>query len=233
MNLSKYLYYEHDGITIYKGNCLDVMNVIESAQAIVTDPPFAFTGGISNGRSSECSDQFFAYWWRDVCKGMTRICGPMGSGFVWCDWKTAAAFAAGFAPEEQTYDFWRMSQMLFHYREMPGMGRPFRSSVDMIAYIKGPKHRDPAIPNTTHNLISSYWYYGKHKYHPSEKSPEVAGRLIGWCSSEGDTILDPFMGSGTTLVAAKQLRRKAIGIEIEEKYCEIAKRRLAQEVLDL
>jgi site-specific DNA-methyltransferase (adenine-specific) len=69
-------------------------------------------------------------------------------------------------------------------------------------------------------------------YHPTQKP--VA--LMMWCLSffpDAKTILDPFMGSGTTLRAAKDLQRKAIGIEIEEKYCEIAARRLSQEVLPL
>jgi site-specific DNA-methyltransferase (adenine-specific) len=66
--------------------------------------------------------------------------------------------------------------------------------------------------------------------HPNEKPVEVLVQLIG-CHA-GETVLDPFMGSGTTLVAAKNLNRKSIGIEIEPKYCEIAVKRLRQEVFD-
>jgi DNA modification methylase len=73
----------------------------------------------------------------------------------------------------------------------------------------------------------------RERFHPTQKPLE----LMAWCletySQPTHVILDPFMGSGTTLRAAKDLGRKCIGIEIEEKYCEIAVRRLAQTVLPL
>jgi site-specific DNA-methyltransferase (adenine-specific) len=68
--------------------------------------------------------------------------------------------------------------------------------------------------------------------HPTQKPVALMKWVLSLKWTPLGTILDPFMGSGTTLVAAKQLNRKAIGIEIEEKYCEIAVRRLSQEVFD-
>ena len=72
---------------------------------------------------------------------------------------------------------------------------------------------------------------GKQADHPCPRKLNHVAWLVRWWSAPADLVLDPFMGSGTTLVAAKNLGRKAIGIEIEEKYCEIAAKRLAQEVL--
>jgi DNA modification methylase len=68
--------------------------------------------------------------------------------------------------------------------------------------------------------------------HPCSRAMKHMEFLVRWWSEPTDTVLDPFCGSGTTLAAAKNLGRRAIGIEIEERYCEIAAKRLSQEVFD-
>ncbi len=217
------------------GDCLEVMKKLPagSIDAVVTDPPFAFTGGISNGRTACTSDQFFSFWWKAVCTELTRILKPEAEGFIWCDWRTAKTLAEGFEPDTQTYDYFRISQMLYHYREMPGQGQPFRNSVDLIAYLRGPKSKGYRIQNTTHNWISKYWYYGKHEFHPSEKDVSIAEQLISWCSDVGAIVVDPFCGSGTTLIAARNSKRHYIGIEKDPVHHSTAKKRLGQGVLPL
>jgi len=212
---------------IYCMDCLDGMREIpdNSIDCIITDPPFAFTGGISNGSSSNISSQFFLHWWRDVCRELTRILKPDAEGFIWCDWKTAAIIQDGFTVKKQTYDVFRVSQMLYHYREMPGQGNPFRSSVDMIAYLRGPKSTGERISRDTHNFISKYWYYGKHDNHPSEKDPQMGTKLLEWCSDKEDVMIDPFCGGGSFCIAAKETGRYFIGMDLDEDFTKIAQSR--------
>ncbi len=69
------------------------------------------------------------------------------------------------------------------------------------------------------------------RYHPTQNPLGLIKNIIQDYSKEGDTILDPFLGSGTTARACKDLGRKCIGIEISQEYCDIAVKRLGQEVL--
>jgi site-specific DNA-methyltransferase (adenine-specific) len=71
------------------------------------------------------------------------------------------------------------------------------------------------------------------EHHPTEKPTDLLETLVGAATVPGEVVLDPFMGSGSTLVAAKNLRRRAIGIEIEERFAEIAAERCSQGALDL
>jgi len=227
-------YHQENGCVIYHGDCREILQAVGLSDAVITDPPFSFAGGISNGFASRADSQFFECWLADVFRLLHRVSVPTSAWALWCDWRTASIYDEVLGSSASDYyDQRRVSQVIIHDREMIGMGSPFRNQVDWIAIVRG-KSTDfrERIPSDQPNILRDYWYYGKHDFHPAEKSPAIAGKLIKWLSDEGQTVIDPFMGSGTTLIAAKALARKAIGIEIEEKYCEIAAKRLSQEVFD-
>ena len=99
------------------------------------------------------------------------------------------------------------------------------------------EYEDLRRPFNLERFTSDVWEYdsapqGSKRTHPAAKPEPMLRRMIEASTKTGAIILDPFMGSGTTLRAAKDLGRKAIGIELDRKYCDIAVKRLAQEVLD-
>lgn len=207
-------YYEDAaaGITIYHADCLNVLPQLGSAEAVITDPPYNV--GIQYGHLTDDRRYDYGAWcreWFGECRRVAEV----------------VAIAPGFPNvglwAEIAWPSWVLAWM------KPGaMGRsPVGFCNWEPVYLWGvPKKRDgvdtftaPIIP--TKELDS----------HPCPKPLMWGKRLVSLLSEVGDVIVDPFMGSGTTLRAAKDLSRRAIGIEIEERYCEIAAKRLAQEVL--
>jgi site-specific DNA-methyltransferase (adenine-specific) len=113
----------------------------------------------------------------------------------------------------------------------PGLGWRYRRQHEMVmvAHRVGGKLRWADESVAVPNIVKAF--PPRERLHPNEKPLQLVTAFLAWHSQPGDTILDPFMGSGTTLRAAKDLGRHSIGIELEERYCEIAAHRLAQECL--
>lgn len=194
-------YYNEGGITIYHGDCRDILPYLPKVDLVLTDPPYGL--GIA---ANPFRQRFEKQAWDDVVVDSALLGTVINAGHQAIVWG-GNYFGL---PAHQCFLVWDKLQP-----------QEFSSSMCEQAWTN---LKMPAKLFRRH--VISY-----EKLHPTQKPSE----LIEWCLrfTDADTILDPFMGSGTTLRAAKDLGRRAIGIEIEEKYCEIAVRRLAQEVLPL
>jgi len=212
-------YYEHAGITIYHGDCREVLPELAMADLVLTDPPYGINaanemsacagtqsvGQFAPRRTYDSGDwdleppdaatmaAIIARAKHSIIWGGNYFGLPRARGWlVWDKCNGATTFADG--------------ELAWTNLDIPVR---IRRHLWSGAFRKGHEERGP---------------------HPTQKPLE----LMAWCLGfdlDAKTILDPFMGSGTALVAAKQLGRRAIGIEIEERYCEIAAKRLSQEVL--
>ena len=209
-------YYESGGITIYHGDSREILHTLD-AVCLVTDPPYgidycsgAFSGyGLSRpilGDKDTSARDFILNDWQGepaLVFGTWRRPRPEGTRMVLV-WDTKGALGMGDLSLP-----WKPSHQEIY---VIGSGFSGRRDTDVLSYAP--------IQSTAKN----------GRVRPHQKPVALMRNLIGKCPA--GVILDPFMGSGTTLVAAKLEGRKAIGIELEEKYCEIAAKRLAQGVLD-
>lgn len=222
------LYYQDDYVTLYHGDCLKDHGEWLAADALVIDPPYgrawkqgalkghkesAARKGIANDHSTEVRDAALEAWGKDrhaIAFGDLMLPPPMGT-------KLTAVYhkAAGMDG-------------------MRGAIGGVRRDAEAI-YLIGPWKSGLGGRSSvfaTHTMVSgSHGLVARHGGHPHTKADDVMQALIGMCPP--GTIADPFAGSGSTLVAAKALGRKAIGVELEEKYAEIIAKRCSQEVLDL
>lgn len=230
-------YYERDGITLFNADMLEV-TVPFVTSVFVTDPPYSRAGAVHTGRSTTAgtasdaagSDQFWLYWFRHVARKIGEYTRPIGCGFVFCDYRTVNLIERAF---ESAGCGWSVTQCLVWDRDGMGLGSPFRASHELIAFVRGPDFKWTGRKDIR-NVIRYPWQYGAHPNHPAEKPVGLIRQLLEWvATSEWDTVFDPFAGSGPTLLAAKDLGLRAVGIEAVEEHCATAVSRLAQEAMAL
>lgn len=102
----------------------------------------------------------------------------------------------------------------------------FKNDSEEYKYINNKIFRDSYPSNIWTDIVVPYWSMPENTIHPTQKPENLLAKIILASSNEGDLVLDPFLGSGTTSVVAKKLQRKYIGIESDEYYCLVAEKRL-------
>lgn len=207
-------YYEHNGITIYHGDCRDILPTLGSVDLVLGDPPYGMGKSFAND-GPEQADALIA----DVLPVVRRRAQHNVLMF-WSAQRMDVIYPL-FQPKRVM--IWNKGWAIYTPHNI---GYRFEPIVWVSGSTAFRKRGDvyecfPIIRAVQDESVG----------HPTQKPEGLLRELIADFSPEGGTVLDPFMGSGTTLRAAKDLGRRAIGIEIEEKYCEIAAQRLSQEVL--
>ena len=211
-------YYESGGITIYHGDATELLHEQRVQEhgpfdLLLTDPPYGIGSWSATGGNSLRADEVVAINRWDVRPSPDLLRAALALaryGVIW-----GGNYLCGMLGEWRSPLVWDKKIRGMHFADGELAWTNFDyGSLRIFEFAAG---RSDARGN---------------RQHPTQKPVE----LFQWCLGLVDAVcnvLDPFLGSGTTLVAAKNLGLEAVGIEIEERYCEIAARRLDQGVLNL
>jgi hypothetical protein len=200
-------YYEHAGITIY--HCREVLPGL-AFDSVVSDPPYGVlsqSGSAATRRSGGNKDGGVMAW--DIAPEgelLDQFSANKRPVMLWGGCHLALPPTYGYLVWDKQIDGLNFGEVEFCWTNLRFAPRVFR-------------HRAVGVDGG--------------KVHPTQKPVALMRWCLGFLPKASGVILDPFMGSGSTLVAAKREGHRAIGVEIEERYCEIAAKRLAQGVLDL
>jgi site-specific DNA-methyltransferase (adenine-specific) len=224
-------YYEDAAVTVYHANCMDILAQIEDVDHVISDPPYSDTTheGARTGDSANAGVLVdFASVNVQAIRDALALVSINRWGILTVDWQHVLPL------KEQPPRGWRFVR---HGAWVKPNGTPqftgdrpaqgWEAVAILHADTRGRMRWNggglPAV--WTHLKVAGY--------HPTGKPESLISDFVMAFTDEGDLILDPFAGSGTTGVAAKRLGRRAILIEKEEKYCEVAARRLSQGALGL
>ncbi|MGK2898581.1 MAG: DNA-methyltransferase [Burkholderiaceae bacterium] len=224
-------YYEAHGITVYLGDSIEVLPTLDAVDAIVTDPPYNVSeegADIRHLNGDVAQRRDFGGWDRDgwepsaLLALSARLVRPGGALLAFCSDRLLSAYreAADFSPR---------GTIVWEKLNPPPTPRPsYVSATEWCVWLqrdggKATWNGSGFTPNILRHPICGG---GERSAHPTQKPLSLLLELVQRHTNPDDLILDPFAGSGTTLVAAKQLGRRAIGIELEERWAEVAAKRL-------
>ena len=225
--------------SVVQGDCLEILKEIpdNSVDLIVTDPPYgiAFKSNRTNHQAEIQNDKLDDYLLLidKTLPEMKRVLVADGCCCCCCGGGGGKTPVTAIFTLEAIKHF-ALIQTLVWDKMSFGLGWKYRPEYENILVLANDKDKYKWYGDANVSNILRYpKIIPQRGEHPTVKPADLMGRLISLHSEGQHLILDPFAGSGTTLVAAKQLGRRYIGIEIEPKYVEIARTRLAQEVLAL
>jgi DNA modification methylase len=222
-------YYEDDAVTIYHGDAIHVLAQmpVDAADLVVTDPPYFqpaahYVGPRAEAPRKSIGDMsILEFVFKAWCDELARVLRPTGTIYFFCDGQSyPLAFTA-------LYPHAKHVRPLIWDKVVSFNGYTWRHQHELIAWAEG--HEAERVPTGDGDVFRERAVRVGDRLHPAQKPDGLVGKLIAKHSP--GVVLDPFAGSGTTLIAAKRLGRRAIGVEIEERYCEIAASRCAQDLL--
>jgi len=226
-------YYQQDNITIYCGDCREIKPQLESHDLILTDPPYAAKSlGGNNFFSKGAANFYHSRELRDMnnfnLADYEDVLYPANMLIAFHDRNLIRDYSAFITRVYGNYDL----HVWHKVNAIPFTNNTFKSDIEYISqgYISGRRNLAKGLPQHEMSKVYSSGI-DTENLHPCQKPLPLIMKYIRIL--QPSSILDPFMGSGTTLVAAKRCGISAIGIEINEQYCEIAVKRLAQSVMPL
>ena len=228
-------YYEDDWVTLYHGDSREYLSTLDaqSVDCIITDPPYTErTHGMAKtnaGKGHGVKAIGFAPFTDEQLSETLVQCGRLTRRWVIASLDYAHAFEFDRNPPKGLralrVGVWvKPNPMPQISADRPGQGW------EAILFL----HRDDTKPSWHGGGRAGVWTHPvvQNTGHPTSKPLPMVADWVRLFTDAGETILDPFAGSGTTLRAAKDEGRRAVGVEIDERYCEIAARRLSQDAFD-
>lgn len=214
--------------TVIQGDCLEVMKQMpdKCVDLVLTDPPYGmeYTRHIPNTRHDKIENDDSLEWLPEALLQLKRVLKDNGNVYIFCSWHNIETFKI------EVNKVFTVRNIIVWDKMGAGMGdleTTYGGTYELCIFA----NNTPQTLNGRRDNDLIRMGRSGNTFHPTEKPVELLKHFITKSSNENDTILDPFLGSGTTAVACKQLGRNYIGIELSQKYCDIANERLKQDLL--